>query len=376
MSKPALLLLISEDWYFWTHRRSIAFAALKQGYEVTLVTRVHELQSEIEDAGIKLIPSLMKRSGINPIYELQTIIELIKIYYQEQPDIVHHVAIKSILYGTLAAKIAGINGIVNALGGLGHIFSATDWRMKLVKIIYIFLLRLAFSGKENRLILQNPDDKQIIVENRICPSSKIELIRGSGVNLDQFIFTEEPEGIPLIMYAGRLLWSKGVGDFVRSAEILIKREVNFKAVLVGRPDPENPESIQENSLKQWEREGLIEWWGYKEDMAEVLAKSILIVLPARFREGLPKILIEAAAVGRPIIATDIPGCREVVRQNWNGLLVPVGDPEALADAIASLLADKNLRQSMGKNSRSLVEKEFSEKLIIKQTFSVYEDLLS
>jgi len=370
-----ILYLISEDWYFWSHRRSIALAALNHGYKVTLVTHVDEKEDEIIKAGIKLVPSRMKRSSVNPFYELGTIFELIRVYRQEKPDIVHHVALKPVLYGTLAAKLTGVKCIVNALGGLGHIFSSSDRRISVIRKFISFFYRLTFSGNSSRLILQNPDDRKIIVENKISSLEKIELIRGSGANLDYFNYQPEPPGVPVVMYAGRLLWSKGIGDLFKASEILLKKNVVFRSIIVGRPDPENPESIPIDQLEEWCQLDGFEWWGYHEEMAPVLSQATIIVLPARFREGLPKVLIEAAAIGRPLITSDIPGCREVVRHDWNGLLIPPDDPESLATAIAELLADNDLRQKMGKNSRELVINEFSEDKVINQTLSIYQELL-
>ena len=376
MSKPHILFFVTEDWYFWTHRRSLALAALERGYQVTLVTRVQEKKEDIERAGIKLIPSMIKRSSINPMQEIKTILELIQIYRLERPDIVHHVALKPAIYGTLAARITGVGRIVNAFGGLGHLFSSTDFKTRIIRNLISILLRITFLGKGIRLILQNPEDIRKIVDNNISDLSKTVLIPGAGVNLDNFRFSSVSKGVPIIMYAGRLLWSKGVGDFVQAAEILTDRGIGFRSVLVGRPDKDNPASIAEECLIEWVQQGIIEWWGYRDNMAKVLKEACLVVLPSKYGEGVPKILIEAAAVGRPLIATNIPGCRDVVRHNINGLLVPPGNPEALADAIETLLSDQELRLTMGINSRSLVESEFSEELIINKTFSVYEDLLS
>ena len=370
-----LLFLISEDWHFWSHRRSIAIAAREEAYQVTLITRVNEKEDEINGLGIKLIPTRMKRSSLNPFFELGTIIELIGIYRREKPDIVHHVAIKPIVYGTLAAKLTGVPHIVNALGGMGHIFSSPEGKMRIMRGIVSVFYRFAFSGKSNRLILQNPDDKKIVLENKLTSPSKITIIRGSGADLTYFKYLPEPPGDPVILYAGRLLWSKGIGDLYQASEILSKKNIKFKSVLVGKPDPENPETISESQIEEWCNSDYFEWWGHHEDMPSVLGQSSIVVLPAIFREGLPKILIEAAAVGRPLIATDMPGCREIVKHGWNGLLIPSQDPDALANAIMDLLSDHSLRQQMGKNSRELAENEFSEDMVIDQTLALYKELV-
>ena len=372
--RKKIVIFISEDWYFWSHRRSIAIEALRRGYDVTLITRVNELQTEIEKDGIKLIPSRMIRSSINPLRELITLVDLVRIYRQEKPDIVHHVALKPVIYGTWAALLTGVPGIVNAFGGLGHLFSSKSWATGLIKNLFVFILRLTLKNDRIRIIVQNPVDFQLLIDRKITDESRLKLIRGAGADLDYFFHIEEPGGTPVLVYAGRLLWSKGVGDFVRAVEILKDQNINFRAVLIGRPDPENPESIPLSKLREWEERDLIEWKGYQEDMAKELSSGVLIVLPTFYGEGVPKILIEAAAVGRPIIATNIPGCMEIVKHDWNGLLISPHSPEELASAIKKLLEDKDLRYQMGSNGRLMVEKEFSEELVIQQTFSLYEEL--
>ncbi|HDD62060.1 MAG TPA: glycosyltransferase family 1 protein [Chloroflexi bacterium] len=373
-TKLKILFFISEDWYFWSHRRSIAIEAIRRGYEVVLVSRVNELQEEIEQLGIKLIPSRLVRKSVNPFGELKTLLELIRIYRQEKPDIVHHVALKPIIYGTLAARITNIPGIVNAFGGLGHLFSSSNWRTRFLKNLFILILRLTLNNDRIRIILQNPVDFQRLIKKKVVDGDKLKLIRGAGADLGYFIPTEEPEGTPVLVYAGRLLWSKGVGDFVHALEIIKDQEIDFRAVLIGKPDPDNPESIPINKLEKWEEKGLIEWKGFREDMALELSSATMIVLPTYYGEGVPKILIEAAAASRPIITTKIPGCMEIVKDNWNGLLIPPHKPEELARAICKLINDKDLRQEMGKNGRMLVEKEFSEEIVLEQTFSLYEEL--
>jgi len=375
MSKPHILFFVTEDWYFWTHRRSIAIAALENGYKVTVVTRVHQLGSEIESAGMNLIPIDIRRSSFNLFFELKTLLEIFRIYRRENPDIVHQVGMKPILYGTWAARYTGVRGIVNAFGGLGHLFTAKSWLNKIIKKLIILIYRFTFSKDNIRLILQNPNDIQQIVDHRITSNKKTILIRGAGVDLESFGYSKEPDGISVVMYAGRMLWSKGVGDLVKSAEILAKRKVECRVVLVGRPDPENPLSIPQKKLEEWVKGGFIEWWGYKDHISQVLKESAIVVLPSVYGEGVPKILIEAAAVGRPIIATDIPGCREIVHDGVNGLLVPGNDIGALTSAIERLLNDNDLRQIYGSEGRKLVENEFSDQIVSQATLEIYREFL-
>ena len=375
MAKPHILFFITEDWYFWSHRRSVAIAALDKGYKVTVVTRVHQLGSEIESAGMNLIPINIKRSSLNPFVELKTLLDIFSIYRKAKPDIVHQVGTKPIVYGTWAARIFGICGIVNAFGGFGHLFTAVSGPFRRFRKLIILIYRWTLAKTNIRLILQNSTDIQHIIDHKISSKNKTVLIRGAGVDLDEYQYSMEPAGIPVVMYAGRMLWSKGVGNLVKAAEILSKRNVNCRVVIIGRPDPENPLSIPQEKLEEWNEDGHIEWWGYKEDMPKVIAESTLLVLPTFYGEGVPKILLEAAAVGRPIITTDIPGCRDIVHDGVNGLLIPGDDIEVLASAIQTLLKYKEWRVRFGLAGRNLVENEFSSRHVSQATLEIYEELL-
>lgn len=370
-----LLFLVTEDWYFWTHRRSIALAAQAKGFHVTIATRVQNHGALIEQAGFKLIPIRLRRRSFNPIKELFVLAELIAIYRRERPSIVHHVAIKPVLYGSWAAALAGVTGIVNALAGLGHVFVAQGLRASMFKRFIKLVYRVTLSSKSSRVIFQNPEDQELFVRDRIVASERAVLIRGAGVDLTEFSPRPESAGTPIIMLAGRLLWNKGVGDFVEAAKLLKSGGIDCRVVLVGMPDPENPQSVSEKILQGWQNEGVVEWWGRREDMPDVLAQSSLVVLPTTYGEGVPKILIEAAAIGRAIIATDVPGCREIVRHGENGLLIPARNTSVLASAIAELLRYPDRRKRMGMRGREIVEVEFSQEQVVAQTLEVYRDLL-
>jgi len=369
--KHKLLFFITEDWYFWSHRLPIARAARDAGFEVLIATRVHQHKERIEKEGFRLIPINLIRRNKNIFREIFSILEIIKIYRREKPDIVHHVALKPVLYGSWAARIAGIPGVVNALAGLGFIFVAQGWKVSILRRFVAFAYRSAFSASNLIAIFQNPEDLKLFVDAGVVKSKKAVLIRGSGVDTSRFIHLPEAGGIPTIALASRMLWDKGVGELVDAARQLRKDGVNCRAVLVGIPDPQNPASIPEDTLRRWHAEGMVEWWGHREDMPEVFAKSNIVVLPS-YREGLPKVLLEAASCGRAIVATDVPGCREIVRHNENGLLVPPHDPKALADALKVLVEDAELRAKMGARGREIVEAEFSEEIVVKQTMEVYK----
>lgn len=374
-SKPRLLFLITPDWYFWSHRLPLARAARDQGCEVLICTRVYKHGKLIEKQGFKLTPISLTRGSMNPLREILSILEIMKIYWRERPDIVHHVAIKPVLYGSLAAALVRVRAVVNALGGLGHVFTIRGLRGSLIRWLTALAYRLAFSGERSRVIFQTREDQDVFVRHGIVESEKTVLIRGSGVDLAEFNLRPEPEGTPVVMLAGRLLWNKGIGDLIQAKKILRSKDVDIRVVLVGVPDPANPQSVSEEMLRRWNSEGVVEWWGRRENMPDVLSQANLVVLPTTYGEGVPKILLEAAAVGRAIVATDIPGCREIVRHEENGLLVPIKDVSALASAIATLVADSKCRLLMGMRGRKIAEAEFSEEIVVKQTMELYKTLL-
>ncbi len=371
---PKLLFFVTEDWYFCSHRLPLAVAARKAGYEVKIMTRLHQHGDLIRAAGIEVIPLTLARGGVNPFKELRTLISLYRHLRVEQPDILHNVALKPVLYGSLAARMAGIPGLVNAIAGLGHIFvtaQRADLLRKGVTLAFRHLLR-----GHGTVILQNPDDQALLERSGALAPDQSVLIRGAGVDLDAFRPQTRPDNSPpIVILASRLLWDKGVGEFVAAADRLKSAGVQARFVLVGAPDPENRSSISQEQLDDWQRSGIIEWWGKRADMPEVFAAADLVCLPSYYGEGIPKALIEAAACGRALITTDMPGCREVVRDGENGLLVPPRDAVALADALKRLLENPDLCQRMGAAGRLRAEREFGQDAVIAQTLEVYRRLL-
>jgi glycosyltransferase involved in cell wall biosynthesis len=311
----------------------------------------------------------MAQHSLSFLAEIWTVIRLLKLYRQEKPDLVHQFTVKCVLYGSLACHVLGIRSIVNSVTGLGYIFmeggKARMWLRGLIKLSYRLVL------KNTWVIFQNPDDRSTFLESRLVDPKRVALIRGSGVDIRRFSPQPEPAGKPLVVLPARMLWDKGVGEFVKAARMLQAEGVRARFALVGDSDNENPSSVQASQLRAWEKEGVIEWWGWKEDMDDVYAQSAIICLPS-YREGLPKTLIEAAACGCPIVTSDVPGCREVVRHGKNGLLVPARDADALAKALKDLLQSPNARSEMGICGRTIAEKEFSMELVISQTFAVYQ----
>ena len=372
--RPKLIMLITEDWYFWSHRLPIALAAKNEGFEVAIATRVQEHGERIRAKGLRVIPLRLRRRSRNPLNELLAIYNLVQIYNKERPDIVHHVTIKPVLYGSWAAKLAGVPSVVNAIAGLGYVFIARGYKASLFRRFISLAYRSALSSGRSKVIFQNQEDRETFIENRLVSEDQTVLIRGSGVDLKQFTYSSEPSGIPIVMYAGRILWDKGIGELIEASRLLSDRDLQFRIVLVGSPDPDNPKSISDSQIYRWVEEGIIEWWGHREDMPQVLAQSSIIVLPS-YREGLPKILLEAGALGRPAVATDVTGCRDVIKNGENGFLVPLRDVSKLADSIEKLLENEDLRTEMGLRGRKIVEVNYSIDRIIDETLSVYQAML-
>ena len=374
MKKPRLLIFVSEDWYFWSHRLPIAQAALEAGYDVALLTRVSAHGEQIIEQGIRLIPIEFSRSGKNPLGEWRTLLELVRVFRKEKPDILHCVAIKPVLYGSLAAKLTGIRRVVNAVAGLGHIFTAQN-RNPAIKLIVVMAFRLLLRGG-CKVITQNPDDSKLLIDLKAVLPNQIVLIRGAGVDLEKFTPSKTPTGIPIVMFAARLLWEKGAREFVEAAKILQGQGVEARFVIVGAPDNENHSAIPQAQLDAWATEPNVECWGKRTEMHRVLSECEVFCLPSYYGEGVPKVLLEAAAAGKALVTTDMPGCREVVIPGVNGLQVEPRNPIALATAIRTLLSDRELCSRMGKESRALAESEFGVERVKKQTIALYAELLN
>jgi len=329
----------------------------------------------IRNAGIKLIPFNLVRGSLNPFKELSVIARLSSIFLQEKPDVVHHVAIKPILYGSIAARLAGVTNIVNALTGMGYLFTSDHLKARLIRPLINIAFRVLLNGKRSRLIMQNQDDCSMLVNAGIVKGFRTKLIRGAGVDTKEFYYSPEPlVRPPCVVLPARMLKDKGVIEFVAAAEILKRRGVTARFVLVGDTDLHNHAAISVKQLTAWVADGFVEWWDRRNDMPQVLANSHIVCLPS-YREGLPKALLEAASSGRPIVTTDTIGCREVVRHGENGLLVPLRSTSELADALQYLIENPEIRQHMGLMGRALAVKEFAVENVIAETLAVYKELL-
>lgn len=370
-----ILYLVTEDWYFYSHRLSLACEAKDAGYNVVVVTNVNEYGDEIRKNGFELVNLDLERKSWHPLGFIRKIIRLIKIYSRQKPDIVHHISLKPVILGSIASVFSKVPHVINTLTGLGFVFTSRNFATRIVKIFFVEpALNLLFNRSNTWTIIQNIDDKKLLIALGILKTDRSVLIKGSGVDLNKFRAFPEMNYRPVVMLASRMLIDKGVREYILSAKQLIKERVDADFVLVGDIDPGNPSSVDENDIKEWCEEGTIQWWGYKSDMSNTLAKAHIICLPS-YREGLPKVLLEAAATGRPIVATDVPGCREIVRNGENGILVPAMDPSALAQALKCLIEDKSLREKMGKEGRMIVEQEFSNEIINASTLQLYHEVI-
>jgi glycosyltransferase involved in cell wall biosynthesis len=371
---PRLLFLITEDWTFWEIRRDLARSARDAGYEVLIATRVTDHGERIRNEGFRLIPIGLRRRSRNPIREFMAFIELVRLYRRERPQIVQQVAMKPILYGSFAAWMTGVSVVINTFAGLGYAFTDRPRRASALRWLMQMGLRTAVRFSRSVVVCQNVEDRDVLAKEGIVSSNLVRMIAGSGVDTNLFIPARTPEGLPIVMLAGRMLWDKGVAEFVDAARLVKKKAIPARFVLVGRRDEDNPTAIDEGQLRRWCQNDGIEWWGHREDMPTVLGAATLVVLPS-YREGLPKVLLEASACGKALIATDVPGCREVVQHQKTGLLVPVRDPAALADAIVSLLTNQELRAAMGVSGREFVGREHSKEKIGRHFLDLYQERL-
>lgn len=370
-TRGKLLFVVTEDWVFWSHRSALALAARAQGWEVLLACRFKKHRKKIFGQGIRPVSLEMSRGSLNPWTVLKEAVQLRRILRREEPLLVHCIGLRSMVVGSVAAKLAGRRKMVHSLTGLGHLFAGSRPGSLAALVLKTFLPWLL---KQQIIIVQNREDLHWILGLGL-PKKDLRLIRGSGVDPKVFQPRRPPPGPPIAMFPARLLRDKGLGEFIEAARLLKKGGVPARFVLVGRPDPQNPTSVTEKDLRAWSKGGIVEVWGYQQRMEKVMPKAAVVCLPS-YREGLPRSLLEGMACGLPCVATRTSGCREAVRHGDNGLLVPVRDSEALATALSSLLRNKKKRMEMGKRARLRAEREFAETRIIQKTLNLYREVLA
>lgn len=372
--KAKRLLFVINDWgFFLTHRLALAIGARKEGYEVHIATPEPKSQAILQQPGFIYHTICLSRRGKNPLAELKTLRSIYRLYREVKPDLVHLVTIKPVLYGSLMARLAKVPAVVAAISGLGSVFTTQQPSAKVLRAGVKQLYRFALKHPNMKIIFQNEDDRDYLLKKATFSAHQTVLVRGSGVDITQYQLIPEKDGRPVVMMVARLLKDKGVQEFISAAKHLKTTGQDAQFLLVGESDHDNPAFIEDAQLQQWEREGFVELLGYREDVADLMAQANLVVLPS-YREGLPKVLVEAAACGRAVITTDVPGCRDAIRPNQTGLLVPVRDAQALAKAIQTLLENPDLRKQFGQSGRQLAEEEFAIEHIVAAHLDIYNKL--
>ena len=376
MFKVKLFIVVNVDWFFLSHRLPIALAAQSNGFDVTVVAQDTGYKDDIIDHGLRFIDLPFNRSKFSIFQDIRTILLLQKLYLKKQPDLVHHITIKPVLYGSLAARLTKTRNVVNAISGLGHVFISNNISTIILRKFVKTLYRFSFYNINQKVIFQNTYDKKIFLKSNIVNTNQTKLIRGSGVNISEFKYIPEPKDQMVILFAARLLKTKGIDVFIKAAKIIKSEKTSTVFIIIGRFDHNNPARVLEKEIINLQNDGLIEYWGNVKNVADIIAKSNIVCLPTYYGEGVPRILIEAASCGRAIITTDVPGCNDIVQQNINGLLIPPHNVDALVDSIKLLINNNRLRRSMGRRGRTRVKNHFNIDLIVQQHKDVYNSFFN
>ena len=372
-----VLILVNYLSFFISHRLPIAEALLAKGFEVFI--GYGELRGAdpkiLEQRGFKVYFIPMQPGSFNLLNDFKTFYYIWSFFKRVKPDIVHLVTIKPYLYGGIISRLCGVQGLITAVSGLGTLFVNKDLKSKLIRLLLYPIYKLAFNHSNQKIIVQNKDDLKVLVNWGVLNLSKVKLLKGSGVKLENFINLDEPSGTPVVCFAARLLRDKGVYEYVSAVRLLKERGIKAEFLLAGDLDINNPTGLKLKDLNKIRDEGYVKIIGYQRDIATLYAKSHIICLPS-YREGFPKSLIEAAAAGRAVVTTDVPGCRDAIIPNKTGLLVPIKDSQKLADALQWLIENSKERIAMGKAGRNFAEKEFKIEKIILNHLDIYQDILS
>jgi glycosyltransferase involved in cell wall biosynthesis len=379
--KLKIVLFANTDWYLYNFRRSMAMALVESGHDVLLLSPPGQYAEKLRALGLRWKPVPMDRRSLNPLRELILLNWLRNLLIRERVDLIHNFTIKCVIYGSLAARLSQWNnkqiktGRINAVAGMGYVFTSTELKAWILKPLVKALLRFALGGDDARLILQNPDDVALLNAALIIEPQRIRLIQGSGADCVRFSPATKPrnDGSFKVLLPARLLWDKGIKEYVEAARTLREQRPEIQFLLAGEPDKGNPASVPLETVHDWVKSGAIEWLGHVDEMPLLFRKVDTVVLPS-YREGLPKGLIEAGASGIALVTTDVPGCREVVTDGIDGLLVPPRNSQAIANAVLTLYNDPILRNRLAAAARAKALSHFDEKLVIKKTLDVYQEL--
>lgn len=367
-----ILMTVNTLGSFISHRRGL-YLKLREEHQVSVVLPASEDQNAAQKVifSQELIQFPMSRKGMNPLAELRSIFALYRIYKTQKPDLVHNFTIKPVIYGTIAARLAGVPKIVNSITGLGFVFTSNSKKAKILSFLVKNLYRFCFDSPKVKVIFQNADDREFFLKKNIIAADSGYLVEGSGVDVNKYVPSEPQNRIPKIFVASRLLIEKGIFEFMEALQILKQRGISFEALIAGDTDPANPGSISESQIKTWQESGIAHFLGFQKDMVSLLSSIDIACLPS-YREGLPMSLLEAMAAGKPVVTTDAPGCRATIRDGRNGFLVPPKSALSLAEALEKLIVAPELRAKMGKESRILAIDLFSREKVTAEIINIYK----
>lgn len=371
---PRLVFVVNSVSFFVSHRLAIADAAVGAGWDVHVIAPRRDNTKALLSTPISFHEVPFKRGGLGLGESGAAIVRTARLLSRLSPDVVHAITPKGILIGATAARLAGTRGLVLAFSGLGYAHTVRGLRGFLLRKVVQLVYWTVLGHKNLRVIVQNDDDLRVLRSIKRLPDSIVVRTKGSGVDLEQFSPVAAPQGLPLVILPARMLWSKGIAEFVAAAEILRRSGVSARFALVGEVDSESPDSVPVRSILRWQEAGFVEWWGYRADMAAVLREAAIVCLPSH-REGSPKVLLEAAAVGRPAVTTDVPGCRDIVRPGISGVIVPARNADRLATSLRELIENVPMRERMGVEARRLAEEEFDVRTVVSLNMAAYRALI-
>ncbi len=375
-----IILFANTDWYLFNFRRSLALALQRAGYDVLLVSPPGDYAPRLRALGLRWQPMPMHRRSVNPLRGSALLWRVAALLRRERPALLHNFTIKCAVYGSLAARLVHVPTRINAVDGLGYVFASRDAEARVLRPVVRTLLHAALHGRNARLILQNRDDEAAFANFGLIEPGCLDLIPGAGVDCTRYTprsaRADPRDRCPCVLLAARLLWEKGIGEYAQAARSLRAQGRRVRFLLAGTPDPGNPDAVPEARLREWVEEGLVEWLGHVGDMRALYASVDVVVLPSYYREGIPTALTEGAACGLPLVTTDMPGCREVVTDGKDGLLIPPRNADALAGAVGRLLDSPELARRLGEAARAKALAVFDERIVIRRTLAVYRELLA
>jgi len=372
-----VLMILNDLAWFWSHRQPLAQAILKRGDKLSLATFGADQNSDVKKMGVFGYHLPDHGQGLGFFFHIKIVIAMLRVIRQSNPDIIHSITLRHAFYAGIAARVLFYKKpLIFTVAGLGSLFTDKSTKMRLIRFIAIPLLRFAFRGKTRFLIFQNPDDHKLMIDHGVVKGDMTTIIKGSGVDISEFPYTPELEtSNPIVLFSSRLIREKGIDDFIQAARLIKEKNIQARFQIAGDVYEKNPNSLDRVEMQKYHDEGIIEWLGQVSDMPALFKNISLMVLPSYYGEGVPKILLEAAAIGRAIITCDVPGCREAVQSGVNGVLVPPKSPVELANSIESLLSDFDLRQGYGKAGRAMVENEFHVESVVSRTLNVYDQFV-